>query len=502
MNKKLIKKYKGGDTFIGLLPEEQEYLDYIFTVKGTNSPEYNQFKQAMINKYGNRTESSLRLPEVIIEGKRPEKTLADNAKENVKEVKQKWNNLPTDSKVDLALTGAGFIPGLDVVADIVDMGREAYKGNWGNAAIAAGFALLPVSYGAYKAGKYLKNNVRVNIPKADYYRVLSDLDDSKVINAVQDLQNTGVVRINPKGTYKRDGSREHYIGPYFYKEVPFRAALDKSSKILTSSSNNLDWLPIKPHETILRKTLDSNQFTPLYHGVPNTAPVSEFQLWERGNNFITKNFWFKRELPAKEISVKPFTYPESYNMVVHTDYGNHKGSFGSGAYINELNTLIPGKNSTGQQNYLWFNENKPYAMSVNGKPVTRVIVGNKNNIDGLTRVRDMNVPVGQWDGSKGFVLNSELVTDKPQNMDNLLLFEWNPKLHRFQLKKSGGRLISKHAKGSPVNNNPLPKRPVNTNPVPEVKPKKRKGLQIRPDFKNERPVPGMLTIPVIGFKQK
>lgn len=66
--------------------------------------------------------------------------------------------------------------------------------------------------------------------------------------------------------------------------------------------------------------------------------------------------------------------------------------------------------------------------------------------------------------------------------------------------KQGRKLIPKHAKGNPVNTNPLPKRPINTNPVPEVKPKKSKGLQIRPDFKNERPVPGMITFPVVGFK--
>lgn len=57
------------------------------------------------------------------------------------------------------------------------------------------------------------------------------------------------------------------------------------------------------------------------------------------------------------------------------------------------------------------------------------------------------------------------------------------------------KLIPKHSKGSPVNNNPLPKRPINTNPVPELKPKKSKRLQIRSDFKNERPVPGLLPRP-------
>lgn len=141
----LVKK--GGDTFIGLLPEEQEYLDWVFTTKGTDSPEYKQFKQAMINKYGNRVEASLQLPEIVIEAKHPEKTIKEKAKET-------WNNMSTETKVDLALTGAGFIPGLDVAADVIDVGRELYKGNWGNALIAGGIALIPgLSYAAYKGAK-------------------------------------------------------------------------------------------------------------------------------------------------------------------------------------------------------------------------------------------------------------------------------------------------------------------------------------------------------------
>ena len=41
--------------------------------------------------------------------------------------------------------------------------------------------------------------------------------------------------------------------------------------------------------------------------------------------------------------------------------------------------------------------------------------------------------------------------------------------------KKGG-LISKHAKGSPVNTNPLPEIPVNTNPIPKKEDKKKKKL--------------------------
>ena len=47
-------------------------------------------------------------------------------------------------------------------------------------------------------------------------------------------------------------------------------------------------------------------------------------------------------------------------------------------------------------------------------------------------------------------------------------------------KKCGGRLIPKHAKGSPVNNNPLPKMPINTNPVPKKENKKLENPGIRP----------------------
>ena len=38
------------------------------------------------------------------------------------------------------------------------------------------------------------------------------------------------------------------------------------------------------------------------------------------------------------------------------------------------------------------------------------------------------------------------------------------------------RLIPRHAKGSPVNTNPLPEMPINTNPVPKKENKKKKKL--------------------------
>jgi hypothetical protein len=43
-------------------------------------------------------------------------------------------------------------------------------------------------------------------------------------------------------------------------------------------------------------------------------------------------------------------------------------------------------------------------------------------------------------------------------------------------KHKKGGLISKYAKGSQVNTNPLPEMPVNTNPIPKKEDKKKKKL--------------------------
>lgn len=50
------------------------------------------------------------------------------------------------------------------------------------------------------------------------------------------------------------------------------------------------------------------------------------------------------------------------------------------------------------------------------------------------------------------------------------------------------KLIPKHAKGNPINTNPLPEIPINTNPVPKKEDKKIEILGIRP-------IPGFITWP-------
>lgn len=68
----------------------------------------------------------------------------------------------------------------------------------------------------------------------------------------------------------------------------------------------------------------------------------------------------------------------------------------------------------------------------------------------------------------------------------------------LHMQKRGGKLIPKHAKGSPVNTNPLPKDQINDNPIPskkEDKKKKKKLFEIDQRIVGLRPTPGLLTFP-------
>ena len=55
-------------------------------------------------------------------------------------------------------------------------------------------------------------------------------------------------------------------------------------------------------------------------------------------------------------------------------------------------------------------------MGINNKPLTRMIIFDKEDILNLLHVRSQNYPTGQRNGKSGFVLNSEYVTSSPINM--------------------------------------------------------------------------------------
>lgn len=132
----------------------------------------------------------------------------------------------------------------------------------------------------------------------------------------------------------------------------------------------------------------------------------------------------------KYFNGKPIFVKEMRNGIgdglYHLDYGDAKGAFKSGSYVKN-GYLYPGKaNADGQLDYIWFNEFKPYATAVHGKPFSRTIIFEQKDVPGILRVREQNYPIGQWDGKSGFVTKHEMVTSNPVDMDNATIYKRIP----------------------------------------------------------------------------
>lgn len=131
---------------------------------------------------------------------------------------------------------------------------------------------------------------------------------------------------------------------------------------------------------------------------------------------------------------RDFKEVESPEIMIHADKGNGVGAYTRhGAYTKD-ETLNPGKaKKPGQRDFIWFNQSNPYALSVHNEPMERVFIGEADNIPGLTRVKDMNEPVGQYPGkgvkARSFVLNSEHVTPEPVSLSNLVQYNLDPYEH-------------------------------------------------------------------------
>lgn len=112
------------------------------------------------------------------------------------------------------------------------------------------------------------------------------------------------------------------------------------------------------------------------------------------------------------------------DLVYHLDRGNKAGAFSNqGAYVKK-GTLYPGKAQSAQQlDYTWFNEGKPYSTNVKGTPLDRAIIMDKKDVPNLIRVRESEVPIGQWNGNSGFVLKSEMVTSSPVPLDKAFMYK-------------------------------------------------------------------------------
>lgn len=124
-----------------------------------------------------------------------------------------------------------------------------------------------------------------------------------------------------------------------------------------------------------------------------------------------------------------FNLGKNSGRVIRADIGNGKGAFtGTGAYIKD-GFLYPGKTRVaGQRDFTWWNENELFSPGFRTKPFQRVFIANKSDIPGLSRVREMDEPVGQWrpGSKKAFVRKSEMVTAEPIDISNLTQYNYDP----------------------------------------------------------------------------
>lgn len=172
-----------------------------------------------------------------------------------------------------------------------------------------------------------------------------------------------------------------------------------------------------------------------------TDPLDPLNYIDKLNLRRFKNLRkLSRELNAKQddkritefINNKLFrdfaTFGKDDSKFVHTQSGQAYSIFSGkhlGAYTKD-NKLYPGAaRSNDQKPYIWWNKNKPYTdLGVNSDGFTVTVIRPEDASD-LTKVRDMKVPVGQWNGEQGFVMQSEYVTNNPVPLKNAEQIRFN-----------------------------------------------------------------------------
>lgn len=439
--------------------------------------ETNLYKQYLADPYKNSDFNTWKKRQELIQSNRKdEKVKADNRSSKVKEQETKQGEAiysqkqrkELESKVNKGIwTGIGlgglalaqatpaapYIDAAFATHGALGLAKQADKGTlgWNGETALNTLQVLPFGvkgvrkiqpivtdgYNAVKDVLLNRAYTRIPVNKTKYYRAFHDLNDTKAINAIQDLHETGIVRANPNGT-QAGTAKQYYIGPYFYKGNIFNST-SKPKAVIEGSEGVLDWLPIKPHEPKLIPAWNSNQFTPLFNGVPNSAPIENFILYQKGTGPFTKRLWYKTPLnQTTSVNVKPFHYGKDSNIMVHS-----KNTFGSGTK-QDPDYLVPGKSKiAGQDDYIWFNKEQPYTMGVNGKRIQEFYIGDESVIPGLQHVRSSTTPIGQWNGSSGFVRESEYVTNQRVPKKHLLHFIWDDTQQRYKLVSTNNIPTSK-----------------------------------------------------------
>jgi len=129
------------------------------------------------------------------------------------------------------------------------------------------------------------------------------------------------------------------------------------------------------------------------------------------------------QVPENFLTVKPQVRTrvgdveiDNPNLLYHLDRGDEAGAFSTqGAYV-EDGFLFPGTPKDASDTpYSWWNKGKPYATAVNGQPMTRLMTTTEDTPE-MLHVRSQNYPIGQWNGKRGLVLNSEYVNPEGVNV--------------------------------------------------------------------------------------
>lgn len=116
---------------------------------------------------------------------------------------------------------------------------------------------------------------------------------------------------------------------------------------------------------------------------------------------------------------------DNTSLLYHLDRGDGIGAFSNqGAYV-ENGFLMPGTPKDASATpYSWWNKGKPYATYVEETPMTRLMIASEDT-PGMLHVRSQNYRIGQWNGQRGFVLNSEYVNPKGVDVSGST-FNWEP----------------------------------------------------------------------------
>lgn len=161
--------------------------------------------------------ASVELPEVTITMAKP--NYIDQIKSDIR---NKWANMSTEDKVhagiDAATTIGGFIPGVDVVADGVDLIHSLQRKDWAGAGIGTAAMVLPfVSAPMLRKIKTISNTLFS--PEAQFARTMNkNIKHSKPINPdkLPDEVNTGRIKKRDYVPYSTAG------GDYFYHNSGLR----------------------------------------------------------------------------------------------------------------------------------------------------------------------------------------------------------------------------------------------------------------------------------------